>query len=159
MHSFQVYFINLDSRLDKRKNIEKQLKQEGFLGTRIPGVRPIKNDNRKNYVTQQVEGCWRAHQSVYKTGISNQNKYFLALEDDALIKKHSLLKFKELEFDFVNLKIDILQVGFVEISKTRHLLRILSDCLWKTEVNVLAIMVHLPLRNFKKNGTRQPPTR
>lgn len=140
MNEIPVYFINLDSRLDKRENIEKQLNFINIKGIRIPGQRPKTDPYSNLFVTAEVAGCWLAHKSAYREIIDDNQEFALILEDDAMIKKEFFLKLDSSLEEFSQKDIDLLQIGFVDVSRIRHALRLISDFVWKVEVIFLCFL-------------------
>jgi GR25 family glycosyltransferase involved in LPS biosynthesis len=140
MNEIPVYFINLESRLDKRHNIEKQLNFFNVKGIRIPGQRPKKNPGANLFVTAEVAGCWLAHKFAYKKVIDDNHQFALILEDDAMISKDFFPKLNSSLDMFSQKDIDLLQIGFVDVSRTRYVLRLISDFVWKVEVSFLSYL-------------------
>lgn len=77
----QIYYINLEKRIDRRENIENQIKTffDATLEntTRIPGV--VANSNSK---IDGAMGCTMAHLNVITDAIKNNYKRIMVLEDD-----------------------------------------------------------------------------
>lgn len=93
MDSIQnIYFINMDSSLDRRKRIEEQMYKFNKPFTRIPAVigkslTSTQLDTHcspfaKNFFTKSGIGCFLSHKRVWKRMVKNDEKYALVLEDD-----------------------------------------------------------------------------
>lgn len=67
-----IYYINLDSRTDRRHHVENELKRLGFKGIRFPG---IKMDNG-------ALGCSYSHLQILKMAQKMELDHVLILEDD-----------------------------------------------------------------------------
>lgn len=86
------FYINLDSRTDRKEHFEKQKTQFDFLNN-ISRFSAIKHDNG-------VIGCGKSHFEVLKKCLTIESDMFLICEDDFIIFNKSHFN------DFVN-KIDI----------------------------------------------------
>ena len=83
--SISPIFINLDSRIDRRKHIEKELKKIGFRRfERFPAV-----ENKLG-----ILGCTLSHKGLIENGISSGVDVIFVVEDDAkfICSKKSLEK-------------------------------------------------------------------
>ncbi len=140
MGDLPVYFINLESRLDKRRNIEKQLNSMNITGIRIPGQRPNENQDARSYVTAEVAGCWLAHKLAYRKIVGDNQEFALILEDDVRIDTSLFIKINTSLDKLSQKDIDILQIGFIDVSRSRYVLRLVSDFVWRLEVYVLSFL-------------------
>lgn len=95
-----IYFINMDSSVERRRQIERQQKlfakfQKPF--TRIPAVigRSLTETQlakhctpfMKNFSTRAGIGCFLSHKRVWRRMIKNNERYALVLEDDCKLDK------------------------------------------------------------------------
>lgn len=88
-----VYFINLDSRADRRSQMEAQFETLGVAATRIPAVTPdaVTEDLREKYCDphnwhwMRVPElcCSLSHIKALETFLSTDETHALVLEDDA----------------------------------------------------------------------------
>lgn len=145
MPNFPAYFINLDSREDKRVSIQSELMNAGFRSTRVPGQRPKSDSELLFFVTEEVAGCWLGHILAYNKMIENCNSFALIVEDDAIIPKNFAAKLSQIVENLSDLGIDAIQIGFVDVSRWSHFTRILLDNLWKIEVMSLSLVANLKL--------------
>ncbi|MBK6005170.1 glycosyltransferase family 25 protein [Ramlibacter ginsenosidimutans] len=80
----RIYVINLESRPDRRKEIDEQLRRVG-LGLYQPPVelfRAVRPDGAGAFETIGARGCFLSHLGVIQDAIQNRLESFLILEDD-----------------------------------------------------------------------------
>jgi len=98
LNQFKILYVNLDRRLDRRKNIEGELKRLGLKGTRISAIdgqslTPDEQEywmDRKNFNTLSRTpskvfgrvGCYLSHLKLMKYALDNRIEPLLVLEDD-----------------------------------------------------------------------------
>jgi len=88
-----IYYINLDSRPDRRAFMEAQLASLGLEGTRVSAATPadltpeevaLYCDGRKpRYLRRRELACTKSHERVWTAMIAAGNERALVLEDDA----------------------------------------------------------------------------
>ncbi|MFC3704807.1 glycosyltransferase family 25 protein [Devosia honganensis] len=88
-----IYYINLDSRPDRRAFMEAQLASLGLEGTRVSAATPadltpeevaLYCDGRKpRYLRCKELACSLSHERVWKRMVTAGNRWALVLEDDA----------------------------------------------------------------------------
>jgi GR25 family glycosyltransferase involved in LPS biosynthesis len=92
------FYINLDSRIDRKEKVEQQLSKFNITGVqRMPAV-----------IKGQYAGCGESHKNIIKTAIANNMKSVLVFEDDFYIMDPPSDGFKPTEQTFTDLFIDIL---------------------------------------------------
>lgn len=81
-----VYYINLDSRPDRKKLFEKRASIHDINAIRFPGIIPNKgeyvetDDNRRKYKV----GCTLSHQSIVRSAKERGLKNVIIFEDDCV---------------------------------------------------------------------------
>ena len=110
------YWINIDKRLDRRENIEKQFKNFDIDNERISAVTPetLSEYNIKYYDgnvrTLNEYSCLISHFNAIKKGYDSGDEFFCVCEDDIYIKNkidfNKILKYIKDTDDVV----DILQI-------------------------------------------------
>lgn len=75
-----VYYINLDNRIDRKNHVEKQLTRLGWNGTRFPA---IKHPNG-------ALGCSLSHLELLKYAKQQKLDHILIIEDDIVFKKQDI---------------------------------------------------------------------
>jgi glycosyl transferase, family 25 len=78
MEELSAFVINLESRKDRRIQMEKQLSRAGLHAEFFPAVRP---DGAGDFETIGTRGCFLSHLEVLKLA-SNHAKHLLIMEDD-----------------------------------------------------------------------------
>jgi glycosyl transferase family 25 len=110
LDKLEIYYINLDHRVDRRENIQKEFSKLKIKNTKR--VSAIKNNNG-------ALGCAMSHKSIYQK-VSKDNNPVLIFEDDAsfLISRYDIDK---LIFEFLNdPSLDILCLAYNELYKIRY---------------------------------------
>ena len=67
-----IYYINLDNRLDRRQEIETELKKMNLRGNRIAAIKD----------TPGIVGCAKSHIKALKQGLQDGVDHILIFEDD-----------------------------------------------------------------------------
>lgn len=92
------FYINLDSRTDRKEKVEQQLSKFNITGVqRMPAV-----------VKGEYAGCGESHKNIIKTAIENGMKSVLVLEDDFYIMDPPSDGWKTLDISFNDLFIEAL---------------------------------------------------
>jgi len=109
-----VYYINLDSRIDRRKKFEKRSKDVGIEPNRFSAITPnegeyppLRNASDLDTLLHKFKvGCTMSHQAVIKIAKENKLNNVLIFEDDCVFLdgfKNELIKYvnelKSLEWD------------------------------------------------------------
>tara|TARA_B100001121_G_C18519989_1_gene540854 strand:- start:97 stop:846 length:750 start_codon:yes stop_codon:yes gene_type:complete len=91
----KTFVINLDSRKDRLKSIDKDLKKIKLEYERFPACDGKKLDKYSNDISKYFDknnkltpgqiGCSLSHIKIWEKAIKDNNKYTLVLEDDAII--------------------------------------------------------------------------
>ena len=102
----KTYVINLDSRKDRLKLIDKDLKKIKLEYERFPACNGKKIDiysddinkyfDKNNKLSPGQIGCSLSHIKIWEKAIKNNNKYTLVLEDDAIIPSNFWKKINNL---------------------------------------------------------------
>jgi len=129
----KAYVINLARRPDRMRLISEQLKILGINFTRIEAIDGASlPDDPDALIDRASIGCWLSHRSVFIE--ASKDDVFgsvLVLEDDAALSSSiewpSFLE--ETEVNMVRSKIDILQLGILELSQPTMSKKILLSCL------------------------------
>jgi glycosyl transferase, family 25 len=82
-----VYYINLDSRLDRRQFMERQFAALGIEARRIPGVTP-RDPEVVDYagpLSKPALSCTLSHERAWRTMLASDRAAALILEDDAIL--------------------------------------------------------------------------
>jgi len=78
MQDFQAYVINLESRVDRREQMARQLAMVGWEAEFFPAVRP---DDAGGFETIGARGCFMSHLNVLRKAAA-QDRHVIVLEDD-----------------------------------------------------------------------------
>src|SRR4051812_14092949 len=78
MNEFSAYIINLESRRDRRTEMEGQLGRVGWGAEFFPAVRPT---DAGDFQTIGTKGCFLSHLGVLKRASQN-NRHLVIMEDD-----------------------------------------------------------------------------
>ena len=87
----KVYLINLDRDTERLKKMSEQLTKLNIDFTRFPAVlgSQVKTSSHLTelclkYCTDGIKGCALSHKTIWEEMITNNYKYVLVLEDDAI---------------------------------------------------------------------------
>lgn len=161
-----AFYINLDNRIDRRKNIEKQLSTLDLKAKRISasvGSELTKEQMSfvnfedfyclmKRPISPGEIGCALSHRRVWQQIVEQDINYALILEDDVTIDKRLIELLKKGSFynnyDFINLSttepytcnkkaIDILlSQGVTTRPKDKELLQLWKTLEWRNKWNI-----------------------
>ena len=142
----KAFYINLEGRCDRKKNIELQLMKIGIQAERIPAVNIKGEDDLSKYYSEYSSkerseflknningpygyiGCYLSHLNAISK-CSNDNSYSLIVEDDLVISSRNFLRvidnyIDQIDFDILLLdpqgdycRDDILNRNVYKISK------------------------------------------
>jgi GR25 family glycosyltransferase involved in LPS biosynthesis len=104
----KAFYINLDHRTDRRKEMEQELHAIGLDAIRWPATR---NE------TFGFIGCFESHLKLWKHCLGIDSKYFIIFEDDFKFEvtkdawSQLLEKLKTIDFDLINLGYNALRQG------------------------------------------------
>jgi glycosyl transferase family 25 len=118
-----IYFINIDSRTERKKFIEQQIKKLDLKAERVSAITPddINIDEfKKKYVVNISPPelcCSLSHELIWKKIISENNKYGIVLEDDVLLSKHlktfiSMIETSKNNFDLLRIETRLEKVRY-----------------------------------------------
>lgn len=119
----KIYFINIDSRTERRIFIEQQIKKLDLKAERISAITPdhINIDEfKKKYVVNISPPelcCSLSHELIWKKIIAEKNQYGIVLEDDVLLSKHlktfiSMLETSKYNFDLLRIETRLEKVRY-----------------------------------------------
>ena len=110
-----IYYINLEQRIDRKINVEKQLNNIGF-----------KSFQRFNAIQMKdgAIGCSMSHLKILENAIKNDLDHVLILEDDILFLDPELFKQQFNKFVSLGLKWDV--ILFAGNNKPPH--EVIHDC-------------------------------
>ena len=149
-----TFYINLESRFDKRSFIENQFADSMISIERVKAVTPKEKFYKEVLVSPLVAACWLSHEKVFRR-ISDLNlPAGFVLEDDALVNPKLMLKWGPIFEHFMESEIDCLQLGFLDIGFGRKFQRIVTDFLWRLEVYSLNALVRPRLTEFFSKKVR-----
>ena len=111
MHNIHVkaYVINLKSRSDRWKSVEKQTQS---LGIPLIRVDAVSKDEvlAEPFVTPAVAAAWFSHKKAMSLFLETQDEYALILEDDFVLQD----RWSNFDFSkYQSLDIDFLQIGYL----------------------------------------------
>lgn len=101
--------INLKSRTDRWKSVEKQTQS---LGIPLIRVDAVSKDEvlAEPFVTPPVAAAWFSHKKAMSLFLGTQDEYALILEDDFVLQD----RWSEFDFSkYQSLNIDFLQIGYL----------------------------------------------
>jgi GR25 family glycosyltransferase involved in LPS biosynthesis len=91
LHDVSIYYINLDSRKDRRENIEKRLSQFKIKYKRKSAVTPdkitIPFHQHAQHINNNEKGCTQSHIEIIKDFLGSEDKYLMIMEDDIRFRK------------------------------------------------------------------------
>ena len=111
MHNvhMKAYVINLKSRTDRWKSVEKQSQS---LGIPVIRVDAVSKDEvlAEPFVTPAVAAAWFSHKKAMSLFLGTQDEYALILEDDFVLQN----RWSKFDFSkYQSLDIDFLQIGYL----------------------------------------------
>jgi glycosyl transferase family 25 len=108
-HDCDIYYINLDHRIDRKKEIEDEFKTIGILNAKR--ISAIKNDNG-------ALGCAMSHRLVFRLALSN-SKLTWVCEDDVTFLT-TKIELDKLINDFYNdSRLDVLSIAYNALYKIK----------------------------------------
>lgn len=133
------YYINLDSRPDRRLKMEYELAKIEMPVERFRAIEITPVAFKSDYLTLPVLGCVESHKALYVKIAKTQGNFAAILEDDILINnskrlKQILTKIEELSDSSI---LDSLQIGFLDLTFLDLLRRKLADSIWFCEMILL----------------------
>lgn len=126
---FWVCYINLDSRSDRRKHIEAELKSVDLKWSRISATTPmqIRESVRNSSANLNVLACTHSHLVALQTFIRTDHNHALILEDD-----FHWIKIPDEELLQMVVKFDLVSTGSVAREHSNNkLAEVINDLLWK----------------------------
>lgn len=91
MSAFQSYVINLPERLDRRQDMEKQLRKIGWQAEFFPALRPTETGG---FPSIGARGCFLSHLAALKHG-GALDQHILLMEDDLSLVQDFSLRWRE----------------------------------------------------------------
>lgn len=80
----QVFYINLDHRIDRNQNIKFVINNILHIPSNIvQRFSAIDYSKNPNFIKRCI-GCARSHSEIWKKAVSNQYKYIIVFEDDII---------------------------------------------------------------------------
>jgi GR25 family glycosyltransferase involved in LPS biosynthesis len=150
------YWINIDSYIDRKENVEKQFKNLNIDNERISAVTPetLKNYNIKYYDnkvnTEQQYSCIISHLKAIKKGYDDGDDYFCICEDDFTLKKK--LDFNKI-FQYIeniekekNEKVELLQL---HVSNAENIIKLYNNFINSENLHN-AILVKRTIPEYKE---------
>lgn len=134
----KIFYINIDSRDDKKKFMESQFEKLDIKAERISAVTPANTDItriRKKFnsnLSDKEIACSLSHIKIWKKIIKSKKSYALILEDDVILSEnlHNILNSLDKKIHELHLKkIDLLRLEtrLEKIYQSKPLLRITQD--------------------------------
>ena len=106
-----IYFINLQSRQDRKIGYLEQFKGTDLRPERIEAVSGLAA-GEEHFVTKEVAACWLSHQATFAKFLESNSTHAIIMEDDALLTKDTLKFLNRLQNINLN-AVDILQFGYL----------------------------------------------
>lgn len=112
-----VYYINLDSRTDRKKLFEERALIHGIEAKRFSAVQPKMEDCQ--YISANIGdprrsfkvGCTLSHQHIVKEAIANKLQNVLIFEDDCVFREDFRDRAKEYINELRNIEWDLFYFG------------------------------------------------
>jgi glycosyl transferase family 25 len=105
----EIYYINLDHRLDRKKEVEEEFKQIGILNA--IRISAIKNENG-------ALGCAMSHRNIFNLVLSNSKLTWICEDDIAFLTTRNELE--KLITDFYNdSRLDVLSISYNALYKIK----------------------------------------
>lgn len=112
-NSICIYYINLDSRPDRRHAVELELRKLPLETKRVAATDKAEFATRfPELITDGAWACLDSHRSVWKLFLNSNEQYAIISEDDAVITDSNLVM-KSINAAMEN-DLDLLQVGFLQ---------------------------------------------
>jgi len=111
-----TFYINLDNRKDRKKNVETRLKNIDLVSKRFPAIEVNKENvinvwNKKNPRGHYWEGTFKSHQNIVQHAKEQNLENVLIFEDDAMFVSDFYKKAWKCIDDLANKNWDILYFG------------------------------------------------
>jgi GR25 family glycosyltransferase involved in LPS biosynthesis len=111
-----AYYINLDSAINRKKIIEKQIKESGLIFSlkRFPAIGGAEVTQIPPGLTVGQWGCWRSHMEIIESSLNN-NQNLLIIEDDeyfnSMLNHAALIQdsLKNIEWDIIYLDLTVVE--------------------------------------------------
>lgn len=132
-----TFYINLESRIDKRNFIENQFADSVISIERVVAVTPDQKHRKEVLVSPLVAACWLSHEKVFSRLSELNLPAGFVLEDDAKIDAKLMLKWDSVIENFIESEIDCLQLGFLDMGFGGKFQRMIADFLWRFEAHAL----------------------
>jgi GR25 family glycosyltransferase involved in LPS biosynthesis len=112
-----IFYINLERRLDRRAQIEKELSKMGLIGIRFPGViyEPTQPDrfNNLNIYSPVSIGCQIAHLELLKMAKDKNFDNVIIFEDDFEFIVDKTCFYEQINnFNNLNIDFDVLFLSY-----------------------------------------------
>lgn len=107
----KIFFINLDSRKDRRDFFLNQFHYSNLDPIRISAI--PSDETKLNVAPPEVSACWNSHQKAYEYFLKLNDNHALIFEDDAIVNSNLikiLENINETELD----SIDLFQLGYLK---------------------------------------------
>jgi len=115
LHYFdQIYIINLESRVDRLKEVEQELKKIG-IDINHPVVhlfKANKPEQNAGWPSAGTKGCFQSHLAILKDAKKNQYQRILVLEDDVTFVSNFNYQLESLISQLNNISWDIFYGGY-----------------------------------------------
>ena len=107
----KIYYINLDSRIDRRSTFIGQFENSNLVVERIVAV---SSEGLYNEIAPApVSACWHSHLKAYRQLLQSNEEYALIFEDDAKVNTQLIEVIQKLKIGD-NLEFDLLQLGYLK---------------------------------------------
>lgn len=122
LHYFdQIYIINLENRVDRLKEVEKELKKIG-IDISHPVVNLFKASKPTHYEgwpSAGTKGCFLSHLAILKDAQKNQYQRILVLEDDVKFVSNFNRQMESIILQLNNVSWDIFYGGYQMAEQTK----------------------------------------
>jgi len=104
LYNIPIFYINLDSRKDRRDAMEERIKNFGLKVTRKSAVTPDKLNipfqHSAQHLNNGTKACTQSHVEIMKDFLKSEEKRLMILEDD--------MKFRKDMIPIINKKLEVI---------------------------------------------------
>lgn len=107
----KIYYINLDSRIDRNSIFIEQFENSKLVVERIAAV--SSEGLFDEIAPAPVSACWHSHLKAYRQLLESKEEYALIFEDDAKVNTQLIKVIQKLQTSD-KLSFDLLQLGYLK---------------------------------------------
>lgn len=146
----KIYVINLPERVDRRREMEKEIKSIGlnFNSEKVKIFPAIKPTEKLAFPSIGVLGCYLSHLEIIKIAKTDKLSHILVMEDDLAISSRFCSVQTQLLDELSQVNWDLLFLGYLAYNKLK-----LSDYYNFYDPDISTTWTHLKKANYPTLGT------